>query len=50
MAAVPHLGYIVAAYGVAALALAAMIGAVWLDYRALSAELEALERGRGGKS
>ncbi len=49
MSTIPHLGYIVAAYGVAAVALAAMIGAVWLDYRALSAQLETLERGRGGK-
>jgi len=43
----PHLGYIVAAYGVAAFALIGMIVAVWLDYRALSSQLEALEKGRG---
>ncbi len=49
MSAVPHLGYIVAAYAVAGVSLAAMIGAVWLDYRSLSAQLEALERSRGGR-
>jgi heme exporter protein CcmD len=50
MSAIPHLGYIVAAYGVAGVSLAVMIGVVWLDYRSLSAQLEALDRSRGGKS
>jgi heme exporter protein CcmD len=45
---IPHLGFIIAAYGVAAVALVAMIAAVWLDYRSLSSQLEALEKGRGG--
>ena len=45
---IPHLGYIVAACGVAALALIGMIAAVWLDYRSLSSQLEALEKSRGG--
>ncbi len=49
MSTIPHLGYIVAAYGVAFVALAAMIGAVWFDYRSLSAQLEALDRNRGGR-
>ena len=36
MAADPHFGFIVAAYAVAAATILAMIGAVLLDYRALS--------------
>jgi heme exporter protein CcmD len=44
MAAVPHIEMIVAAYAVAALAIATMIGLVWRDYRALSAEVDDLER------
>jgi heme exporter protein CcmD len=46
----PHLGFIVAAYTVAAVALIGMIVAVWLDYRSLSNQIEALEKGRGGNS
>jgi len=49
MLEIPHLGYIVAAYGVTAIALIAMIAAVWLDYRALSVQLATLERSRGDK-
>ena len=39
----PHLGFIVAAYGVAGLTILAMIVAIALDYRALDAKLRALE-------
>jgi len=49
MGDVPHIGYIVGAYAVAALVLLSMIGAVWLDHRSLSSQLEALEKRRGGK-
>ena len=48
----PHIGFIVAAYAVAAAVLGAMIGYVVFDYRRLSAELNeatrALEAARGG--
>jgi heme exporter protein CcmD len=47
MMEVPHLGFIVAAYAVTAAAIAAMIGAVWLDYRDLAAKLARLEARRG---
>ena len=40
----PHIGFIIAAYAVAAAVLAAMIGAVVLDYRRLSAELDKATR------
>ena len=49
MTDVPHLGFIVAAYAIAAAAIAAMIAYVWLDYRALSAQLAALEARRREK-
>jgi heme exporter protein CcmD len=39
---IPHLGFIVAAYAVTALGVAAMIAAVWLDYRDLTARLARL--------
>ena len=49
----PHLGFIIAAYAVAVLAIAAMIGWVVLDGRRLNAELvratRALDGVRGGK-
>jgi heme exporter protein CcmD len=50
----PHIGFIVAAYGVAAATLGAMIAYVAWDYRRLSAHLDqvtqALEAARrGGK-
>jgi heme exporter protein CcmD len=52
MMADPHLGFIVAAYAVAALTLGAMIGWVVLDGRRLNAELaratRALDGARGG--
>jgi heme exporter protein CcmD len=48
----PHLGFIVAAYSVAALVIAGMIGMVTLEYRRLTVHLEqatrALEAARGG--
>ncbi len=47
MAAIPHIGFIVAAFAVAALAIAAMIAAVSLDYWSLTTRLAELERRRG---
>jgi len=44
MMAEPHIGFVIAAYSVAAVVLAAMIGSVVLDYRRLSAELEEATR------
>ena len=47
----PHIGFVIAAYSVAAFVIAAMIGAVVFDYRRLSADLDeatrALEAARG---
>lgn len=40
----PHLGFVVAAYTVAAVVIAAMIGSVVLDYRRLSAALDEATR------
>jgi heme exporter protein CcmD len=52
MMADPHIGFVVAAYCVAAVVLAAMIGSVVLDYRRLSGDLDKamrrLEDARGG--
>ena len=52
MMADPHIGFVIAAYSVAAVVLAAMIGSVVLDYRRLSADLDkatrALDEARGG--
>ena len=49
----PHIGFIIAAYAVAALTIGAMIGWVVLDSRRLNAELaratRALNGARGGK-
>ena len=47
MSEIPHIGYIVAAYAVAAAAILGMIVKILWDYRALSAELRALEGARG---
>ena len=44
---IPHLGYIVAAYAVATVVIAGMIGAILIDYRDLSAKLARLEARRG---
>ncbi len=48
----PHIGFVIAAYSVAALVIAVMIGAVVFDYRRLSAHLDeatrALDAVRGG--
>jgi heme exporter protein CcmD len=41
--AVPHLGFIVAAFAVTGAVVAAMIAAIWLDYRDLLAKLARLE-------
>ena len=46
MSEIPHLGFIVAAFVVAGATIATMIGALWLDYRDLSAKLARLEVGR----
>ncbi|MBV9288013.1 MAG: heme exporter protein CcmD [Hyphomicrobiales bacterium] len=40
----PHIGFIIAAYAVAGLVLAAMVGSVVLDYRRLSVELDKATR------
>jgi len=51
MMADPHIGFVIAAYSVAAVVLAAMIGSVVVDYRRLSADLDsatrALDEARG---
>ncbi len=44
--AVPHFGFIVAAYAVTAVAVVAMIAVILWDYRTLRAELRTLEGGR----
>jgi heme exporter protein CcmD len=48
----PHIGFVLAAYAVAAATIAAMIGGVLLDGRRLEAQMEkaarALEAARGG--
>ena len=50
----PHIGFVIAAYSVAAAVIAAMIGSVMFDYRRLSAHLDeatrALEAARDGRS
>ena len=46
----PHFGFVVAAYGIAAFATLAMVGAIWLDYRRQCEALRRLEaRGTGAK-
>jgi heme exporter protein CcmD len=47
MSASPHLGFIVAAYAVAALVIVGMIAAVLGDYRIQSRALRRLEEARG---
>jgi heme exporter protein CcmD len=49
LSSIPHIEMIVAAYAVAAIAIAAMIGFVLIDYRSLRAELAALERKSGDR-
>ena len=48
----PHIGFVIAAYAVAASVIAAMIGSVVIDYRRLSIHLDeatrALEAARDG--
>jgi heme exporter protein CcmD len=41
---IPHLGYIVAAYAVAAVAVVVMIATILLDYRDLTARLAKFEK------
>jgi heme exporter protein CcmD len=52
MMADPHIGFVIAAYAVAVVVLAMMIGSVVFDYRRLSADLDkatrALDEARGG--
>ena len=43
---IPHIGFIVAAYGVALVVILAMIAIVSIDYRDLGARLRALEARR----
>jgi heme exporter protein CcmD len=43
---IPHLGFIVAAYGIAAVVVAAMIVTILLDYRDLTARLARFETRR----
>jgi heme exporter protein CcmD len=49
----PHIGFVIAAYCVAAVVIAAMIGSVAFDYRRLITHLEeanhALEAARGAR-
>jgi heme exporter protein CcmD len=45
----PHLGFIVAAYALAATTILAMIASILWDYRGLSAELRSLEARRGDR-
>ncbi len=49
----PHIGFVIAAYSVAAVVIAAMIGSVLIDYRRLGVHLDqatrALEAARGTK-
>jgi len=45
---IPHIGFIVAAYLVTAAAIAAMIGAILVDYRRLGRALSRLEAARKG--
>jgi hypothetical protein len=49
----PHIGFVVAAYSVAAIVIATMIGSVVFEYRRLGAHLEeanrALEAARGAR-
>jgi heme exporter protein CcmD len=44
MLADPHIGFVIAAYSIAAVVLAAMICSVVLDYRRLSAHLDQATR------
>jgi heme exporter protein CcmD len=44
MMADPHIGFVIAAYAVAATAIAAMIAMVLLDYRSLSVNLDRATR------
>jgi len=45
---IPHLGFIVAAYAIAGVAVAATIAWITIDYRSLRAQLAELESRNGG--
>jgi len=45
---IPHIGFIVAAYLVTAVAILVMIGAIVIDYRRLSRALSLLDAARKG--
>ena len=49
MTTIPHIGFIVAAYGLAALVVLVMIASILWDYRALSGGLRRLEAARRDK-
>lgn len=49
MMALPHIGFVVAAYALAGLVVAGMVASILRDYRTLSAGLARLEAGRGEK-
>ncbi len=49
MMALPHIGFVVAAYALAGLVVAGMIASILIDYRALSGKLRALETARRDK-
>ncbi|MGO4872801.1 MAG: heme exporter protein CcmD [Roseiarcus sp.] len=49
MTEIPHIGFIVAAYALAALVVVAMIGSILWDYRSLSVALARLEAARADK-
>ena len=48
MSDIPHVGFIVAAYLVTAIAILAMIGAIVVDYRRLTRALSRLDAARQG--
>jgi heme exporter protein CcmD len=48
MSETPHIGFVIAAYAVAAAVLIGMVAAVFADYRAQQKALRRLEGGRGG--
>ena len=49
MTALPHIGFVVAAYALAGAAVAGMIASILWDYRALRAALARLDAARGDK-
>ncbi len=49
MSAIPHLGFIIAAYALTALVVFGMIAAIWTDHRRLNRALAALDEARAGR-